>query len=107
MRAISGITQLIDGRTVEEVIVDNEKLEADPVLCYLGDIISARGGSELVVIIAANVLRQALQTAPLSHRMQSAASDQKLGVFNMHKKSGATCSMLDHDGSYTELTSAH
>ena len=83
----------MDRRTVVEVIVDNEKLEADQEFCYLGDMISARDGCELAVIIAANVLRQVLPTAPHSHQLQSVASDQKLGVLNMHKESDATCSI--------------
>ena len=46
----------IDGRTVKEVKVDDEKLEAVPEFCYLGDMLSAGGGCELAAVTTANVL---------------------------------------------------
>ena len=45
-----GTARPIDGRTVKEVKVDDEKLDAFPELCYLGDMISAGGGCELAVV---------------------------------------------------------
>ena len=42
--------QPIDGRTVKEVKVDDEKLEAVPEFCYLGDMLSAGGGCELAAV---------------------------------------------------------
>ena len=40
----------IDGRTVKELKVDDEKLEAGPEFCYLGDMLSAGGGCELAAV---------------------------------------------------------
>ena len=37
----------IDGRQVKEVLVEDEKVEAVPEFCYLGDMLSAGGGCEL------------------------------------------------------------
>ena len=34
----------IDGRTVKELKIDDEKLEAGPEFCFLGDMLSAGGG---------------------------------------------------------------
>ena len=45
-----GTARPIDGRTVKEVKVDDEKLDAFPELCYLGDMISAGDGCELAVV---------------------------------------------------------
>ena len=45
-----GKTRSIDGRTVKEVKVDDEKLEAVPEFCYLGDMLSAGGGCELAAV---------------------------------------------------------
>ena len=41
-----GKVRPIDGRLVKEVLVDEEKVEAVPELCYLGDMFSAGGGCE-------------------------------------------------------------
>ena len=40
----------IDGQTVKEVKVDDEKLEAGPEFCYLGDMLSVGGGCELAAV---------------------------------------------------------
>ena len=45
-----GKARPIDGRTVKEVKVDNETLEAVPEFCYLGDMLSAGGGCELAAV---------------------------------------------------------
>ena len=45
-----GTAQPIDGRTVKEVKVDDEKLEAVPEFCYLGYMLSAGGGCELAAV---------------------------------------------------------
>ena len=45
-----GTARAIDGREVSEVEVGNEKLEAVPEFCYLGDMLSAGGGCELAAI---------------------------------------------------------
>ena len=45
-----GKARPIDGRTVKEVKVDDEKLEAVPEFCYLGDMLSAGGGCELAAV---------------------------------------------------------
>ena len=42
-----GKARSIDGQTVKEVKVDDEKLEVVPEFCYLGDMLSAGGGCEL------------------------------------------------------------
>ena len=39
-----GTARPINGRTVKEVKVDDEKLEAVPEFCYLGDMLSDGGG---------------------------------------------------------------
>ena len=45
-----GKARPIDGQTVKEVKVDDEKLEAVPEFCYLGDMLSAGGGCELAAV---------------------------------------------------------
>ena len=40
----------LDGRSVKEVMVDEEKLVAVPGFCCLGDMLSAGGGCELATI---------------------------------------------------------
>ena len=45
-----GTAQPIDGRIIKEVEVDDEKLEAVPEFCYLGDMLSAGGGCELAAV---------------------------------------------------------
>ena len=46
-------------------------------------------------------------TAPHSHQPQSAASDQRSGLFEMHKECDARCSRdSGRDGSYTEPPAA-
>ena len=45
-----GTARAIDGRQSLEVEVGNEKLEVVPEFCYLGDMLSAGGGCELVAI---------------------------------------------------------
>ena len=37
----------IDGMLVKELLVDDEKVEAVPEFCFLGDMLSAGGGCEL------------------------------------------------------------
>ena len=45
-----GTARPIDGRIIKEVAVDDEKLEAVPEFCYLGDMLSASGGCELAAV---------------------------------------------------------
>ena len=45
-----GTARAIDERQSLEVEVGNEKLEVVPEFCYLGDMLSAGGGSELAAI---------------------------------------------------------
>ena len=45
-----GKARPVDGRTVKEVMVDDETLEAVPEFCYLGDMLSAGGGCELAAV---------------------------------------------------------
>ena len=45
-----GKARPIDGRLVKEVLVDDEKVEAVPEFCYLGDMLSAGGGRELAAV---------------------------------------------------------
>ena len=45
-----GKARPIDGRTLKEVKFDDEKLEAVPEFCYLGDILSASGGCKLAAV---------------------------------------------------------
>ena len=48
--ACLGKTRPIDGRLVKEVLVDDEKVEAVPEFCYLGDMLSAGGGCKLAAV---------------------------------------------------------
>ena len=45
-----GKARPIGGRTVKEVMVDDEKLEALPEFCSLRDMLSADGGCELAAV---------------------------------------------------------
>ena len=45
-----GTAQPNDGRTVKEVKVDEEKHEAVPKFCYLGDMLSVGGGCQIAAI---------------------------------------------------------
>ena len=45
-----GKAQTIDGITVKKLKVDDEKQEAGPEFCYLGDMLSAGGGCELAAV---------------------------------------------------------
>ena len=45
-----GTARPIDGRTVNEVKVDDEKLDAVPEFCYLGDMPSTGDGCELTAV---------------------------------------------------------
>ena len=45
-----GTAQPIDGRMIKKVEVDDEKLEAVPEFCYLGDMLSAGGGCMLAAV---------------------------------------------------------
>ena len=92
-----------DGRTVKEVLVDDEKLEAVQEFCYLGDMLFAGGGCELAAVTrckyAWGKFRQLL---PLFHKPQCAPCNQRPGVFNMYKECDAACWRdLAHDSGYT------
>ena len=61
-----GKARPIDGRTVKEVKVDDEKLEAVPEFCYLGDMLSAGGGCKLAAVTRCKcVLGKFCQLLPL------------------------------------------
>ena len=45
----------IDGRTIDEVFVDKVKMDVVPSFCYLGDMLSAGGGSDLAVTTRCSV----------------------------------------------------
>ena len=45
-----GTARPVDGRSVKEMMIGNEKLEVVPEFCYLGDMLSASGGCELASI---------------------------------------------------------
>ena len=49
--ACLGKAHPIDGRLVKEVLVDDEKVEAVPEFCYLGDMLSADRGCELAAVM--------------------------------------------------------
>ena len=86
----------------EEVMVDDEKLEAVPELCYQGDMLSAGSGCQLAEVTSRKCpWGKFPPTAPPSHQRQSAASYQMFCVFNMHKECDAACS-FGHDGGYTK-----
>ena len=98
-----GKARPIDGRTVKEVKVDDEKLEAVPEFCYLGDMLSTGGGCELAAVThckcAWGKFRQLL---PPSHKPQCAPCYQRSGVINMCKECDTACSRdLGHDSGYT------
>ena len=71
-----GMAWPIDGRTVKEVKVEDEKLEPVPHFCYLWDMLSAGGGSSCKC-------GPVLPTASSSHQHQPAASNPRSGIFNM------------------------
>ena len=71
-------------RLVKEVLVDDEKVEAVPDFCYLGDMLSADRGCSHALQIG---LGKVLPTTPSPH--QSATFDQRSSVFNLCT---ATCS---------------
>ena len=48
--ACLGKARPIDGRLVKEVLVDDEKVEAVPEFCYLGDMLSADRGCVLAAV---------------------------------------------------------
>ena len=94
-----GKARPIDGRTVKEVKVDDEKLEAVPEFCYLGDMLSAGGGCELAAVTrckcAWGKFRQLPPPPPPPpHKPQYAPCYQMQCVFNMCKKCDAACSRL-------------
>ena len=95
-----GTAQAIDEREVSEVEVGNEKLEVVPEFCYLGDMLSARGGCELATITRCKMcMGQVLLIASPSHQPPSAPSDQRLGVLIMCEEYDAACSRdLGHEG---------
>ena len=45
-----GKARPIDGRLVKEVLVDDEKVEAVPEFCYMGDRLTAGVGWELAAV---------------------------------------------------------
>ena len=45
-----GKARPIDGRLVKEVLVNDEKVQAVPEFCYLGDMPSAGGGCALAAV---------------------------------------------------------
>ena len=93
----------IDGQTVKEVMVDDEKMEALPEFCYLGDMLYAGGGCELAAVTGCKCAGgQVPPTASPSHKPQCVPCYQRPGVFNMCKECDAACSRdLDHDSGYT------
>ena len=92
---------------MKKVNVDDEKLEAVPEFCYLGDMLSAGGGCELAAVTrcrcAWGKFRQLLplltnQNLPLLTRGQ---------VYSSCVRSDAACSRdLGHDSSNTEPPAA-
>ena len=75
---------------LNEVKVDEEKLEAVSEFCYLGDMLYAGGGCELATVTHCKcALGKFSPTAPPSHQPQSAPCEQRKGVFNMRKECDA------------------
>ena len=92
----------MDGRTVKEVKVDDEKLEAVPEFSYLGDMLSGGGGCKMAAVTrckcAWGKFRQLLGFSLTA----LAPCGQRPGVFNMCKECDAACSRdLGHDSGYT------
>ena len=96
----------IDGRTVKEVKVDDEKLESVPEFYYLWNMLSA-GVASWLRSQTASVLRASSGNCFPSLQPQPAASNPRLSVFNMHEECDAACSRdLGHDNSCKELPPA-
>ena len=90
-------------RTVKEVKVDDEKLEAVPEFCYLGDMLSAGGGCELAAVTRCKCAwgKSRQLPPPPSHKPQCAPFYQRPGEFNMCKECDAACNRdLGHDNGY-------
>ena len=89
-----GKARPIDGRLVKEVQVDDEKVEAVPDFCYLGDMLSA-----FTLQICLGQVPTA--TSP-PHQPQPAIFDQRSSVFNLYEKCNAACSRnMGYDCGYT------
>ena len=85
-----GKARPIDGRLMKEVLVDDEKAEAVPEFCYMGDMLTASGGCELAAVTQVQIgSGQVPPTTPSPHQSQSASFDQRSSVFNLCT---ATCS---------------
>ena len=50
-----GTARPIDGRPINEVFVDEVKMDVVPSFCYLGDMLSAGGGCDLAVTTRCSV----------------------------------------------------
>ena len=92
-----GKARPIDGQTVKEVKVDDEKLEAVPEFCYLGDMLSAGGGCELAAVTrcecAWGKFRQLL---PLFTRGRVYSICVRSGMLHAAETWAMTAATLDH-----------
>ena len=100
-----GTARPIDGRTVKEVKVDDEKLEAVPEFSYLGDMLTADGGCELAAVTRCKCTWGKFRQLPPPPFSPTAICHFWPEV--MHKECDAACSRdLGHDSSYTEPPAA-
>ena len=98
-----GKARPIDGRLVKEDQVDDEKVEAAPEFCYLGDMLSAGGGCELAAVTRCKLAWDNFQQllSPL-HQPKPATFDQRSSVFNLCEKCNAVCGRnMGYDCGYT------
>ena len=93
----------MDGRLVKEVPAEDEKVEAVPEFCYLGDRLSAGGGCELATVTRCKSAWAKFPTAtPPPHQPQPATFDQRSSVFNLCEKCNAACGRnMIYDCGYT------
>ena len=98
-------TRPFDGRTMWEVKINDEMLKAVPEFCYLGDMLSARDGCDIVARWLRDFMRKFLPTAAASPLSQSAGSDRRIDVFSMREKCYDVCSR-DLGSGYDKPSSA-
>ena len=96
----------IDGKIVKEMKVDDEKLQAVPEFCYLGDMLSAGNSCELAAVTRCKCAWGKFpQLLPLltNHNLPLLTR----GVFIMRKECDAACSIdLGQESSYNEPPAA-
>ena len=91
-----GTARPIDGRTVKEVKVDDEKLETVPEFCYLGDMLSAGGGCELAAITCCKCAWGKFRNLPLLTRGRVYSSCIRSVMLHAAETWAMTVATLNH-----------